>query len=242
MNENRYLVIIPTYNELQNLPIITAAVRAAAPHVDILVADDNSPDGTGALADSIAAQDPQIHVLHRTAKNGLGAAYIAGFQWGIDNGYTHVIEMDADGSHRAEDLVKLLAAADKGADLVLGSRYVRGGKTVNWPWHRQLLSRGGNMYINIMLGARVRDMTGGFRVFRVDLLPRLNLDTINARGYTFQTEMAWRARKAGATIVEVPITFVERIYGESKMDGNIVKEALLLVTKWGIQHRLGIKR
>jgi dolichol-phosphate mannosyltransferase len=177
--------------------------------------------------------------MHRTAKNGLGAAYIAGFGWGIENGFTHLIEMDADGSHRPEDLVKLLAAADAGADLVLGSRYVRGGKTVNWPLKRQILSRGGNMYINIMLGTHINDMTGGFRVFTANLLETLKLDTLNARGYTFQTEMAYRSRLSGAKIVEVPITFVERIYGESKMDGNIVKEALTLVTKWGIGRIIG---
>lgn len=237
----RVLVIIPTYNEIANLPVAVQGVRSRYPQVDVLVVDDNSPDGTGDLADQIAAADPQVHVLHRTEKNGLGGAYLAGFAWAKQAGYDYVVEMDADGSHRPEDLGDLLKASEW-ADLVLGSRWVRGGSTVNWPWHRKLISQAGSFYAGIMLGTGIRDITGGFRVFRVGFLDELDLSSITARGYGFQVEMAYRSHRAGARIIEVPITFVERVHGESKMSFDIVLEAMLLVTRWGVRRLFSPRR
>jgi len=218
-----------------------AGVRSAAPEVDILIADDNSPDGTGALADELAAADPQIHVLHRKGKEGLGMAYVAGFQWGLARGYELLCEMDADGSHRAEDYPKLLARANQPdhPDLVIGSRWVPGGSVVNWPFSRKVLSRGGNLWVELMLGIHVRDATAGFRVYRADLLRRIALTEVESHGYCFQVDMTWRTIRAGGTIAEVPITFVERDAGESKMSRNIVIEALLKTTQWGLAYRLG---
>jgi dolichol-phosphate mannosyltransferase len=234
--DERILVIIPTYDELQNLPIIVGRVRAAVPHVDILVADDNSPDGTGDLADTIAAADLQVHVLHRRGKEGLGAAYLAGFAWGLERGYDILVEMDADGSHSPEQLPRLLAALTD-ADLVLGSRWVPGGSVVNWPTSRKILSRGGNLWTRISLGIPLHDSTGGYRAFRRQTLLGLGLDDVASAGYCFQVDLAWRALKAGFRVVEVPITFVEREHGVSKMSQRIVVEALLLTTLWGIRHR-----
>ena len=232
----RVLVIIPTYNELENLPLIVGRVRAAVPEVDVLVADDNSPDGTGDLADRLAAEDDHVHVLHRLGKEGLGAAYLAGFAWGLERGYDVLVEMDADGSHQPEQLPSLLAAlAD--ADLVLGSRWVPGGSVVNWPTSRKILSRGGNFWTRLMLGIPVQDATGGYRAFRRQTLLGLGLDDVASAGYCFQVDLAWRALKAGFRVVEVPITFVEREHGVSKMSQRIVAEALLLTTLWGIRHR-----
>jgi dolichol-phosphate mannosyltransferase len=199
-----------------------------------LVVDDGSPDGTGELAEQLAAKDKRVSVLHRKDKQGLGAAYIAGFNYAFDLGFDFVVEMDADGSHRAEDLPKLLAICQDN-DLVIGSRYVRGGKTQNWPLHRQWLSRGGNLYAKIMLGSKLNDMTAGFRVFRSSFLQGMDLATINAKGYSFQIEMAYRTIQMGGRTSEVPITFVEREIGESKMSGNIVTEALMLMTKFGFK-------
>ncbi len=234
--DGQVLVIIPTYDELQNLPIIVGRVRAAVPHVDILVADDNSPDGTGDLADTLAAADPQVHVLHRRGKEGLGAAYLAGFTWGLERGYDVLVEMDADGSHSPEQLPRLLAAlAD--ADLVLGSRWVPGGSVVNWPTSRKVLSRGGNLWTRIALGIPLHDATGGYRAFRRETLLGLGLDDVASAGYCFQVDLVWRALKAGFRVVEVPITFVEREHGVSKMSQRIVVEALLLTTLWGARHR-----
>ena len=227
------LIIVPTYNELENLPIIVAGILAKAPEVNILVADDDSPDGTGPLADRLADEDSRVFVMHRTEKAGLGAAYLAGFAWGIERGYELLVEMDADGSHRPEDLPKLLAAAET-ADLTIGSRWVKGGSVVNWPLSRKLISRTGNTYANIMLRSGINDMTAGFRAYKTSFLTKLDLTGVAARGYGFQVEMAWRSKRAGAKIVEVPITFVERIHGESKMSSGIVAEALWLVTKWGL--------
>jgi len=227
------LIIVPTYNELENLPIIVAGILAKSPEVNILVADDDSPDGTGRLADRLAAEDPRVFVMHRTEKAGLGAAYLAGFAWGTERGYELLVEMDADGSHRPEDLPKLLAAAET-ADLTIGSRWVKGGSVVNWPLSRKLISRTGNTYANIMLRSGINDMTAGFRAYKTSFLTKLDLTGVAARGYGFQVEMAWRSKRAGAKIVEVPITFVERIHGESKMSSGIVAEALWLVTKWGL--------
>lgn len=231
------LVIIPTYNELENLPLITGRVRKATPHVDILIVDDNSPDGTGAAADELAKDDTNIKVLHREGKGGLLGAYLAGFKWGLEQGYAVLCEMDADGSHAPEQLHLLLEAVDKGADLAIGSRYVPGGKVVNWPKKRYLLSKGGNMYIGLALGSGLTDMTAGYRAFRRELLEALDFDELSAAGYIFQVDVARRAVDAGFDVVEVPITFTEREIGESKLDSSFVKDSLLEVTKWGIAHR-----
>lgn len=234
-------MIIPTYNEAISLPITIKRVRSAVPDVDILVVDDSSPDGTGELADEIAADDSQVFVLHRGGKEGLGVAYRAGFAWALERGYDVVVEMDADGSHRAVDLPKLLAALDQNpkVDLVIGSRWIRGGEVVNWPKHREALSRGANVYTRIMLGLGVNDATAGFRAFRAETLRRIDLDTVDSAGYCFQVDMTRRVVDADGRIMEVPIAFVEREYGASKMTGNIIREALVKVTLWGLTKRLG---
>lgn len=229
------LVIIPTYNEAENIAWITAGVLTHQPDVHILVADDGSPDGTGEIADKLAVDDPRISVMHREGKQGLGSAYRAGFAWGIERGYDVLCEMDADGSHRPEDLGRLLEASGKGADLVLGSRWVPGGGVVNWPWYRKFISRGGTFYAQLMLGLPIKDATGGYRAFRRETLERLPLNEVASQGYCFQIDMARRVLDGGMTIVEVPITFVERVRGESKMSGHIVREALWRVTVWGFQ-------
>ncbi|WP_125612014.1 polyprenol monophosphomannose synthase [Specibacter cremeus] len=233
----RVLTIIPTYNELESLPKTLTRLRAAAPQVDVLVADDNSPDGTGALADEFAAADPQVHVLHRAGKAGLGAAYLAGFAWGLEAGYDVLVEMDADGSHQPEQLPLLLDAVEQGADLALGSRWVPGGKVVNWPLHRKLISRGGSFYSRLLLGLSVRDITGGYRAFRRSTLEAVDLGTVDSVGYGFQVDMLWRVALKGLRIVEVPITFVEREFGASKMSGGIFQEAVVNVTRWGLAAR-----
>ena len=233
---SRILVIIPTYNEVENLRPIVQRVRTSVPAAHILIADDNSPDGTGRLADDLAAADDHLHVLHRLGKEGLGAAYLAGFAWGIEAGYDVLVEMDADGSHQPEQLPDLLAAMVD-ADLVLGSRWVKGGRVVNWPKSRELLSRAGNLWARIALGIPLRDATGGYRVFRRETLLGLGLDDVASAGYCFQVDLAWRALKAGYRVVEVPITFVERERGDSKMSRRIVVEALVLTTWWGLAHR-----
>ncbi len=227
------LVIMPTYNEIHNLATTVAGVLKLNPQVSVLVVDDNSPDGTGKLADELASKDKRISVLHRVSKDGLGAAYLAGFDWGIKAGFETLVEMDADGSHRPEDLPQILAQSNK-FDLVIGSRWVTGGAVLNWPWYRKGISKFGTFYADVMLGSRIKDMTAGFRAYRADFLVGLDLSGITARGYGFQVEMAWRSQKAGGNIVEVPITFVERTQGASKMTIAIVLEALWLVTKWGI--------
>lgn len=228
------LVIIPTYNEFDSLPLTVSEVLAANPEVDILVVDDSSPDGTGALADELALANPRLAVLHRKVKDGLGGAYLAGFQWGFEQGYQSLVEMDADGSHRALDLPRLLARAGE-ADLVIGSRWIRGGSVENWPFYRRAISRIGTFYARLMLGSKVEDMTAGFRVYNAEFLKNLNLAGVNARGYGFQVEMTWRTENSGGIILEVPITFVERTRGKSKMSTGIVLEALWLVTKWSIK-------
>ncbi|MGP4000070.1 polyprenol monophosphomannose synthase [Streptomyces sp. 8N706] len=230
------LVIIPTFNEAENIKPIVARVRAAVPDAHILVADDNSPDGTGKLADELVAEDDQVHVLHRKGKEGLGAAYIAGFRWGIERGYDVLVEMDADGSHQPEELPRLLTAL-KSADLVLGSRWVPGGRVVNWPTSRKFISRGGSIYSRVLLDMPIRDITGGFRAFRKETLESLGMDAVASQGYCFQVDLAWRAVKAGFHVVEVPITFVERVHGDSKMSRDIFVEALWRVTAWGLGHR-----
>ncbi len=232
---DKVLVIIPTYNEIDNLEPITSRLRRAVPTADILIADDASPDGTGDLADRLAAADPQIQVLHRQGKEGLGAAYLAGFRWGLDRGYDVLVEHDADGSHQPEQLPLLLKALEH-ADMVKGSRYVRGGSVVNWPKSRELLSRGGSLWTRLMLGIPVRDITGGFNAFRAETL-RAIIDRISSVGYNFQVDLTWQAVQQGFTVAEVPIEFVERERGQSKMSRNIVVEALARTTAWGVRHR-----
>lgn len=239
----RVLVVIPTYDERENIPVALERLREHVPTADVLVVDDGSPDGTGELAEKIAADEAAstdatrtIAVLHRSGKLGLGTAYVAGFGWALARDYDLVVEMDADGSHRAQDL-PLLLAATADADLVLGSRWVPGGSVVNWPAHRKVLSLGGNTYTRLVLGIPLRDATGGFRAYRADLLRSLPLAEVASQGYCFQVDMAWRAVRAGARVVEVPITFVEREVGRSKMSRAIVAEALLNVTRWGIRER-----
>ncbi|SFF14000.1 polyprenol monophosphomannose synthase [Streptomyces mirabilis] len=232
------LVIIPTYNEAENIKKIVGRVRASVPDAHVLVADDNSPDGTGKLADELAAEDDHVQVLHRKGKEGLGAAYLAGFAWGMEHGYGVLVEMDADGSHQPEELPRLLTAL-KGADLVLGSRWVPGGRVVNWPKSREFISRGGSMYSRLMLDVPIRDVTGGFRAFRRETLEGLGLAEVASQGYCFQVDLARRAVKSGFHVVEVPITFVERELGDSKMSRDILVEALWRVTTWGVGERVG---
>jgi dolichol-phosphate mannosyltransferase len=232
----RILVIIPTYDEAENLEPIVARVRASVPEAHVLIADDNSPDGTGELADKLAAKDDHVHVLHRLGKEGLGAAYIAGFRWGLTNGYGVLVEHDADGSHQPEQLHRLLEAL-RDADLVLGSRYVKGGQVQNWPRTREILSRGGNIYTRLALGVPLQDATGGYRAFRRETLEGIGLDQVASAGYCFQVDLAWRAIKSGFRVVEVPITFVERERGQSKMSQAIVLEAMARVGRWGVAHR-----
>jgi dolichol-phosphate mannosyltransferase len=232
----RTVVVMPTYDERDALPTTLRDLRATVPSVDVLVVDDASPDGTGALADAIAARDGAVHVLHRTGKLGLGTAYVAGFGWALRRGYDVVVEMDADGSHRAQDLPALLAGLAH-ADVVLGARWVPGGRVVNWPRRREALSRVGNGYTRLALGLPLRDATGGFRAYRAGVLAQVHLEDVHAQGYCFQVDMARRAVDAGFRVVEVPITFVERVQGRSKMSRAIVVEALVRVTQWGVQRR-----
>ena len=232
----RTLVIIPTYDEREAMPVQVAAVREHVPDVDILIADDNSPDGTGALADDLAARDARVRVLHRPAKAGLGAAYLEGFAWGLARGYEVIVEMDADGSHRAVDLPLLLARIGE-ADLVIGSRWIEGGSVVNWPSRRKFLSVNANRYVRLAMGLKVHDATAGFRAYRAAALAGLDLADVESQGYCFQIDMTWRIVRAGGSVVEVPITFVERELGVSKMSGSIIREALIKVTVWGAQRR-----
>lgn len=232
----RELVIIPTYNERENIELIVQRVVSSVPEADVLIVDDGSPDGTGKVADEIAANDPRVHVLHRPAKAGLGAAYIAGFGWGLERDYGVLVEMDADGSHAPEQLPSLLRAL-RSADLVLGSRWVAGGTVVNWPKSREVISRCGNLYTRIALGMSLRDATGGYRAYRRAVLEQVDYQNVSSQGYCFQVDLAWRASRAGFRVVEVPITFADRESGDSKMSGAIVREALWRVTQWGARHR-----
>ena len=234
----RALVVVPTYDERENLPIVVARTLAATgDDVHMLIVDDASPDGTGELADGFAEAEPRVHVLHRSAKQGLGPAYLAGFDWGLARDYEAIVEMDADGSHHPEDLPRLLKQLTD-HDLALGSRWVDGGDVENWPRRRLLLSRGGNWYARIALGIDIRDATGGFRAFRAEALQRIHLDDVASHGYCFQVDLVWRALQAGLTVIEVPIVFTERVHGVSKMDGAIVAESLRLVAWWGLRRRL----
>jgi dolichol-phosphate mannosyltransferase len=233
----RILIIIPTYNELDCLPKILARVQSSVPRAEILIVDDNSPDGTGKIADEWVAEHSKIHVMHRLGKGGLGAAYLAGFAWGLQQGFDVLVEMDADGSHQPEQLPELLAALEY-SDLVLGSRWVEGGGTENWSKNRELLSRGGNYYTKVMLGIDIDDATGGYRAFKASTLRALDLHEVASAGYCFQVDLAWRAKQRGFVVTEVPITFVEREVGTSKMSRKIVTEALWKVTVWGIDRRV----
>jgi dolichol-phosphate mannosyltransferase len=227
---DRACVVLPTYDERENLPRMVPAILAAAPEADVLVVDDNSPDGTGALADGLAAGDPRVRVLHRQRKEGLGRAYLAGFAQALAAGYGRIIEMDADFSHDPARLPALLVASRE-ADVVLGSRYVPGGGTVNWGVGRRILSRGGSLYARTILGLPVRDLTGGFKCFRREVLEALDLGSVRSSGYAFQIELTYRALRRGFRVVEVPITFVDRRVGKSKMSRRIVAEALWMVWK-----------
>ena len=234
----RILVIIPTYNERENLETIVGRVRAAVPAAEVLVADDASPDGTGEIADRLAAGDEQVHVLHRSAKEGLGAAYIAGFRWGIEHGFDVLVEMDADGSHQPEELPRLLSALE-GNDLVIGSRWVSGGQVRNWPKNREILSRGANIYSRLMLGIPVHDATGGYRAYRATTLSKIGIEDVTSQGYCFQVDLTLRTVRGGLRVAEVPITFVERTRGASKMSRAVIIEAFRRVTRWGLEHHLG---
>jgi dolichol-phosphate mannosyltransferase len=233
----RVVVVIPTYNEAENLPWIVGRLRAAQPAVDVLVVDDDSPDGTGAIADELAAADPAVRVVHRTEKAGLGAAYLHGFRVALDAGYDVIGEMDADGSHQPEQLYRLLDALSE-ADLVIGSRWVPGGAVVNWPLRRELLSRGGNLYVRLLLGVRVRDATAGYRLFRRATLEKIDLESVQSTGYVFQTDLVARTLNAGLAVREVPIEFVERVRGDSKMSGAVATESLRRITAWGVRERV----
>ncbi len=233
MTAVRPLVIIPTYNESENIERIVRRIRETLPEAGILVVDDGSPDGTGDLVGAMAAEVPEITLMSRPAKSGLGSAYRAGFAWGLERGYDAFVEMDADFSHDPAALPRVLAPLADGFDVSIGSRYVKGGTIPNWAWHRHLLSRGGNRYASRMLGLGVADSTAGFRAYSARILRQLDLDQIRAEGYGFQIEMTYRANQHGAAITEVPISFVDRAAGESKMSSMIVIEALGLVTWWG---------
>ena len=229
------LVIIPTYNEAENIEAMLQRTRRALPSAGILVVDDGSPDKTADLVERLAPEVGDVHVLRRPAKSGLGSAYRAGFRWGLEHGFEACVEMDADFSHDPDTLPDLVAPLEKGFEVVIGSRYIPGGSIPNWSWYRHLLSWGGNRYASVMLGLKVADSTAGFRVYAASVLRQIDLDGVRAEGYGFQIEMTYRARQAGAPIVEVPIRFVDRVAGESKMSSRIVVEALALVTLWALQ-------
>ena len=233
------LVVLPTYQEAENIRDVLTRVRAAVPDAHILVVDDGSPDGTADLAAEVAGELGQIDVLRRAEKSGLGPAYRAGFTWGLERGHDVLVEMDADLSHDPEVLPQLIGAVTEGpVDLAIGSRYVPGGAVPGWPANRRLLSKWGNRYIGLMLRMPVRDATAGFRAYRRSIVEKIGLERVRADGYGFQIEMAYEVSKAGGTILEIPITFRDRIRGESKMSPNIVSEALVLVTRWGIRDRV----
>ncbi|MCB9733865.1 MAG: polyprenol monophosphomannose synthase [Deltaproteobacteria bacterium] len=231
MASPRTLIIVPTYDERENLPPLVAAIHEHLPYAHVLVVDDNSPDGTGALADELAAADERVHVLHREGKQGLGTAYIAGFRFALAKGYELIFEMDADFSHQPKYLPAFVKAAQDGADLVLGCRYIAGGGTEDWGLWRRFVSKGGNLYARAILGLRFHDLTGGYKCFRRSTLEALDLDAVRSTGYAFQIELTYRAHKAGMRIVEVPIVFPDRRVGQSKMSGSIVREAMLNVLR-----------
>lgn len=230
VSKRKTLIIVPTYNERENLPELIRQIFVEVPHTHILVVDDNSPDGTGALADGLAAADARVHVMHRAGKLGLGTAYIGGFKWALERDYERVFEMDADFSHQPKYLPTFLEKAEE-ADLVLGCRYMKGGGTEDWTFMRRLISKGGNLYARAVMGLRFKDLTGGFKCFRREVLEALQLDAVKSKGYAFQIELTYRAHLAGFKIAEVPIIFPDRKLGQSKMSGRIVREAMLNVVK-----------
>jgi len=234
----RTLVVLPTYNESENIETVIRRVRTIVPAADILVVDDSSPDGTADLADALGADLGQVEVLRRGAKSGLGSAYRAGFAIGLERDYEAFVEMDSDLSHDPEALPSLLAASERGADLVIGSRYVPGGSTPHWPWYRLAISKGGNLYARALLGLDVRDATAGFRVYSRHALQSFPLDEVRAEGYGFQIEMTYRVNGAGGSIAEVPIEFRDRELGTSKMSSRIVAEAFVLVAWWAVRDRI----
>jgi dolichol-phosphate mannosyltransferase len=238
MSDASTLIVIPTYNEREILPDIVPAVRAAVPSATVLIVDDNSPDGTGALADQLAARDSQVEVMHRSAKEGLGAAYLAAYKQalGSPRGWQRIVQMDADFSHDPHDVPRLLRALDEGADVAIGSRYTAGGGTEGWGVGRKIISRGGGLYARLILGVGIKDLTAGFKAWRADTLRALDLGAVSAHGYGFQIEMTYRAICGGFRTVEVPINFVDRRIGQSKMSGNIVLEAVTLV--WMLRARI----
>ncbi len=236
------LVVLPTFNESENIDRVLRRIRGALGDATILVVDDGSPDGTADIAETIGKELGNIEVMRRHEKSGLGSAYRAGFRWGLDRGFDACIEMDADLSHEPEALPELVAPLSEGHDLAIGSRYVPGGSIPNWAWHRRLLSRGGNVYASTLLGLGVADSTSGFRAYSASILDRIDLEDIKAEGYGFQIEMTYEAKRAGAAVVEVPIRFVDRVDGESKMSMSIVVEALGLVTWWGLQRAVASLR
>jgi dolichol-phosphate mannosyltransferase len=248
---NDVLVVIPTYNEIHNLGAVIDRILVSVDGADILIVDDNSPDGTGRLADELAAANERISVLHRRVKSGLGDAYRAGFAWGLQRGYAYLVEMDGDGSHQPEQLPALLAVVTRehnAADVALGSRWIRGGSAPHWAFRRRLLSRAGSLYARVALGLRQRDVTGGYRVFSAGALRAIDYASVESQGYCFQIEMLWRSNETGMRVVEVPIEFVERASGVSKMSSAIVLEAITRTTQWGISalpnrfHRAGQTR
>jgi dolichol-phosphate mannosyltransferase len=236
---DRVLVIVPTYNEAKNLPQIVPAILRQDPRIEILVVDDNSPDGTGNLADRMATAKPRVHVLHRLAKEGLGRAYLSGFRWALDQGFEAIFEMDADFSHDPAFLPDFLKALEAGADLVLGSRYATGVNVINWPISRLLLSLGANLYARVVTGLPLTDSTGGFKCFRREVLEAIPLDRVRSNGYAFQIEMSFRAWKKGFHLVEIPIIFHDRVEGQSKMSKRIVREAIWMVWWLRLQGLLG---
>ncbi len=233
----RIVVVIPTYNESENLAWIVGRLREAQPEIDVLVMDDNSPDGTGTIADGLAAEESQVTVVHRTEKAGLGAAYLHGFRVALDAGYDVIGEMDADGSHQPEQLHRLVEAIADGADLAIGARWIPGGSVVNWPKSREYLSRGGNLYVRLLLGLPVHDATAGYRLFRRATLEKIDLDSVQSTGYVFQTDLTHRTLAAGLSVREVPIEFIERVRGDSKMSPQVATESLRKITSWGIAER-----
>jgi dolichol-phosphate mannosyltransferase len=236
---NNTVVVVPTYNERENLPPLVKRLLALPVSVDLLVVDDNSPDGTGKLADELAATRPAVHVLHRTEKNGLGRAYLAGFKWALAQGYEFIFEMDGDLSHNPDDIPALLDAA-KEADLVLGSRYLNGIRIINWPLSRLMLSKGAAKYVQVITGMPFTDPTGGYKCFRQRALRAINLEEINSNGYSFQIEVTHRLWRQGMKVVEVPIIFTDRFHGRSKMTGHIIREAFLMV--WRLWFQNGMRR
>jgi dolichol-phosphate mannosyltransferase len=236
LGSERALVVIPTYNEGLNLEELVRRVRTVGPEIHLLIVDDSSPDGTGLIADRLAEADPFVHVLHRSQKLGLGRAYVDGFHWALRRDFTIICEMDADGSHEPERLPDLIAGLED-SDLVIGSRWIDGGAVVDWPWYRILLSRMGNLYTKLLLRLSVRDSTAGFRAFRRSALEEVDLENIASEGYCFQVDVTRRVIANGARVKEIPIRFIERQRGSSKMSGRIVREALIMVTLWGLADR-----